>query len=95
MNLARSALKEKGYYFTGDGHCRFCRRGIEWWVTPNDKTQPRDRVTLTPHAATCPAGKQRAKQQAPPKPQLKLPTAQPRRTRADDAFLREIGVDPS
>jgi hypothetical protein len=50
-------LAAAGYRFDKDGHCRGCRKAVEWWITPRGKRMPMDvhaDGSCESHFATCP-----------------------------------------
>ena len=73
MSLVRDHWKQKGYYFVGDGRCKYCGELIEWWSTTNEEKDtkiPLDRGVLTNHMVTC---RSRPKPEREPSPQTELP----------------------
>jgi len=35
-----AGLKARGYSYDNTGQCRYCKRTIEWWITPRGKKMP-------------------------------------------------------
>jgi len=53
-------MKQAGYVFDNDSHCRGCGAKIEWWKTQKGKNMPMDvdqDGNCEPHWSSCPKAK--------------------------------------